>query len=283
MNTLSLRHILFHAIIMSLALVMFYDPAFAARDVKNELQNIQKQRQMVKKAQANLAKQLGDVGNSLKKLDQSLLKARHAYRQVRKDIKTVDKHLLELAAKKKVLQKSMEKLHQQMLNEASAAYQHAGSRSVWVDMLSGVSITEMPHRQYLLKAAMVSQENDRKLWHDAMAKLAVVEQEEQENKNKLLSLQEQRKNAERELVSQVGKKKDAAKQLRSDLNKQKAQDRRLAKQEKALQALLNGLGDTLLASDKKISASSIRKQKGKMPWPLKGRVVVGFHHQTKTG
>ncbi|MDQ7001384.1 MAG: peptidoglycan DD-metalloendopeptidase family protein [Ghiorsea sp.] len=271
------------AFLLALMLCTMVNTAQAARDVKKELQSIQKQRQWVKHAQQALNKQLGSVGQSLKALDVALLKARKAYRQVRKDIKAVDQRLAQLKKQKRTILQTIEKLQYQMIKEASTAYQHAGSQSVWVDMLSGTSITEIPHRQFLLKSAMLSQENDRKVWHKTMEELAVVEKEEAANKEQLLSLQKERKQAEKKLVNRLHAKKKAAKQLRADIKKKKAQARRLAQQEKALQRLVNGLGDTLLASDKKGKTLSIRKQKGKLSWPLQGRVLIAFKHKTSTG
>jgi len=257
--------------------------AQAARNVKNELQSIQQQRQLVKSAQQALNKELGSVGESLKKLDVALLKARKAYKQVRNDIKAVDQRITNLAKKKKNIQKTIEQLQQQMLQEASTAYQHSGSQSVWVDVLSGTSITEIPHRQFLLKSAMLSQEEDRKIWRKTIEELAVIEKEEKANKEKLLALKKERKQAESKLVNKLHAKKKAAQQLRADIKKKKAQDKRLAKQEAALQRLLNGLGDTLIASDKQGRTLSIRKQKGRLAWPLQGRVLVGFKQKTSTG
>ncbi|MDX8388800.1 MAG: peptidoglycan DD-metalloendopeptidase family protein [Ghiorsea sp.] len=269
--------------LLTFSLLSFQSVADAARDVKGELQSIQKQRQMVKKAQQSLASELGTVGRSLKKLDVALLKARKAYREVRKKIVAVDKHLKELNAEKRSIKANIESLYQQMIREASIAYQHSGSQSVWVDALSGTSITEIPHRQFLLKSAMISQEDDRKIWRETMEKLALVEAEEKENKVKLVQLQDERKSVESALVGKVNDKKQAAKKLRSNLKKTKAQEKRLVRQEKALQRLLNGLGDTLLASDKKTQSSSIRKKKGALSWPLKSRVLVAYGQKTNTG
>lgn len=257
--------------------------AEAARDVQAELQSIQKQKQLIKKAQQDLNHELGQVGKNLKQLDIALLQARQAYRDVRKALVSVDNHLQELALEKKNIRKRMQHLYQQMVNEASVAYQRGRTQSIWVDILSDTSITEIPHRQFLLKAAMLSQEKDRQVWRMNMAELAIVEQEEQTNKNKLIVLQKERKDAEQELVSKITDKKNAAKQLRSSIQNKKAQERRLAQQEKALKRLLDGLGDTLLASDKKTQALSIRKLKGKLPWPIKGSVMVAFGQKTDSG
>jgi len=257
--------------------------ANAARDVHGELQNIKKQRAMVKKAQQELTRELGSVGKSLKKMDVSLLEARNAYRSIRKEIVNVDQHLHDLGKEKASIKSNMTLLYQQMVKEATVAYKHSGIQSVWVDVLSDTSITEIPHRQYLLKSAVLSQEKDRASWRKTMHKLSAVEKEEQTNKEKLLTLQQQRKDAERKLVRKIGLKKAAAKKLRSNLEQKKAQEKRLARQEKALQHLLDGLGDTLLASDKKTKVSSIRKKKGKLPWPLKGRVLVAYGQTTSTG
>ncbi len=268
---------------LAMLLPSLWGNAEAARDMQAELQSIQEQKQLIKKAQHDLNLELGQVGKNLKQLDIALLQARQEYRDVRKALVTVDKHLQELALEKENINKRMEDLYQQMVNEASIAYQRGRTQSIWVDILSDTSITEIPHRQFLLKSAMLAQEKDRQVWRVNMAKLALVEQEEQANKDKLIVLQEERKNAEQALVSKITDKRNAAKQLRSSIQSKKAQEKRLALQEKALKRLLDGLGDTLLASDKKTQALSIRKSKGKLPWPIKGNVMVAFGQQTSTG
>ena len=270
-------------LISLMCLTLITTSAEAARDVQNELQQIKKQRQFAQQEQKRLSTELGAVGKNLKQLDLKLLKARKDYRDVRKEITSVDKRLKKLVAEKNSLKDKMHILTQQMLKEASVAYRNSGTRSVWVDILSGTSITDIPHRQFLLKSAMLSQENDRKAWRKSMEKLARVEAAETKTKQNLLTLKQERKDAENALVTVITDKKHAAKQLRSDLKKTKAQDKRLARQAQALQRLLDGLGDTLLASDKKSKTSSIRKQKGKLAWPIQGRVLVGFKQKTNTG
>ena len=269
-------------LLICLTLAVWSIPA-QARDVQAELQSIQKQKQLVRKAQQALNKQLGEVGKKLKILDEKLLAARHAYRKVRQDIAKTNQRLQTLAEQKQNIKKSMQRLFQQMLREAKAAYKHRQNQSVWVDMLSDTSITEIPHRQYLLKKAMLAQEKDRQAWQEKMHILNGIEQEERAKKAELLQLEHKRKKAEQILVSKITDKQQAAKALRSSLQQKKEQERRLAQQEKALKRLLDGLADTLLASDKNLKATSIRKHKGKLDWPLKGHVVVGFGDKTHTG
>ncbi len=269
-------------LLICLALAVWSIPA-QARDVQAELQSIQKQKQLVRKAQQALNQQLGEVGKKLKILDEKLLAARHAYRKVRQDIAKTNQRLQTLAEQKQSIKKSMQHLFQQMLREAKAAYKHRQNQSVWVDMLSDTSITEIPHRQYLLKKVMLAQEKDRQAWQEKMHVLNGIEQEERAKKAELLQLEQERKKAEQILVSKIADKQQAAKALRSSLQQKKEQERRLAQQEKALKRLLDGLADTLLASDKNLKATSIRKRKGKLDWPLKGHVVVGFGDKTHTG
>ncbi len=269
-------------LLICLALAVWSIPA-QARDVQAELQSIQKQKQLVRKAQQALNQQLGEVGKKLKILDEKLLAARHAYRKVRQDIAKTNQRLQTLAEQKQSIKKSMQRLFQQMLREAKAAYKHRQNQSVWVDMLSDTSITEIPHRQYLLKKAMLAQEKDRQAWQEKMHVLNGIEQEERAKKAELLQLEQERKKAEQILVSKIADKQQAAKALRSSLQQKKEQERRLAQQEKALKRLLDGLADTLLASDKNLKATSIRKRKGKLDWPLKGSIVVGFGGKTHTG
>ncbi|MDX8382578.1 MAG: peptidoglycan DD-metalloendopeptidase family protein [Ghiorsea sp.] len=276
-------NIFLHIICLSLLLSFASHEASAARDVQTELQSIQKQRQLAVKAQKELNQELGAVGASLKALDVSLLQARKAYRNVKHQIADIDKRLKKLSASKRKIRKKMRKLYKQMAQEASIAYQHTGSQSVWVDMLSGSSITEIPHRQHLLKQVMQSQGKDRQAWQEATQEIAAIEDKENAQKAKLLALQQERKDAETVLVAKLGTKRKAAKQLRIDLKAQQKHSLRLKKQELALQRLLNDLDDSLLASDKSMQHTSIRKKKGKLPWPLKGRIVLGFGKKTVTG
>ncbi|HIP07144.1 MAG TPA: hypothetical protein EYG66_04660 [Mariprofundaceae bacterium] len=269
------------------AAVMMSTFTAQARDIKVELQQIQQQKKLVRQAQQALNKELGIVGRNLKKLDVKLLAARKAYRQVRKDIAATDQRLKTLTAQKSDIKKSMQNLFQQMLKAAKAAYKHgqnqSQNKSIWVDILSDTSITELPHRQHLLKYALLSQEQDRIAWQAKIDELTAIEKVEQATKDKLIALRQERKSAEKALVVNIANKKDAAKALRSDLHKQKAHERRLAKQEKALQRLVDGLGDTLLASDKQSQIKSIRRQKGKLAWPIQGSIMVGFGQKTTTG
>jgi len=269
-------------LLICLSFILLSSPV-QARNVQAELQSIQKQKQLIRQTQKDLGKELGQVGENLKKLDVQLLSARHAYRQVRSDIKDVDQRLDLLSTKITDIKKSMQHLHKQMFREASAAYQQKRTQSVWVSMLSDVSITELPHRQHLLKYALISQEEVRQAWQEKMEQLNAAEQDEQTNKDKLLVLKAERKNAERELVISIANKKKSAEALRSDIQKKKAQEYRLAKQEKALKRLLDGLADTLLASDKKTTTTSIRKKKGHLSWPLQGSIMVKFGQSTSTG
>ncbi len=274
----SLRFLLL-ALMLSTSLV----EADAARDVQSELKNIQQQRHMVAQAQQALTLKLGDVGKTLKNLDVNLLSARQAYRNVKRQIRAVDKKLHALNTKKKKIRKKMHHLYTQMAKEAAVAYQHAGSRSIWVDVLNGTSITEIPHRQHLLKQVMLSQEKDRLIWREAMQKIADIEKDEQNNKDKLLVLQQTRKAAEDELLNKIAAKRDAAQQLQANITQQQAQQKRLLQQEQALHRLLHGLGESLLDSDKKEAMASIRQQKGKLSWPLKGRIILGFGQKVATG
>ena len=123
-------------------LVAMQTPA-VARNVQAELHQLQKQKKIILQAQLELKQALGNVGKNLKKLDIELLTARKAYRQVRIEIVATDKRLKELSVQKESMQQSMQNLFNQMLREAQAAYRHGRQQSVWVDMLSNVSISEM--------------------------------------------------------------------------------------------------------------------------------------------
>jgi len=271
------------SIILCFLCITVWGTAHAARDVQAELKQLKQQRQMIAQVQKKLNADLGSVGKDLKKLDIELLAARNAYRQVREDINTVDTRIEALVKEKNQFKADIQSLYDQMKSEASAAYQNKGTDSVWVDVLNDVSITEIPHRKYLIKLVMQAQEKDREQWRQAMEKLALLEQEELNSREKLVALKLERKAAEDSLVGHIHTKREAAKKLHADIQAQQQQEIRLAKQEKALQRLLEGMGDTLLSADKQSQSTPIRKLKGKLAWPMDGHVMVGFGKTTHTG
>jgi len=74
--------------------------------------------------------------------------------------------------------------------------------------------------------------------------------------------------------------------VRQDARLKKQRDNQLARQEIALKKLLQGLGSTLVASEKSMNQDDwkpMRKQKGRLAWPLKGRVVANFHSRPAPG
>lgn len=273
----------FFFMLVCVSLLLNSQATLAARDLNVELQHIKKQRQMIAQVQKKLTADLGDVGKAIQHLDMELLKARQAYRQVRDDIDAVDRKIEALVQETNQFKADIQHLFRQMVQEASAAYQHSGRRSVWLDTMNDVSITEIPHRQYLMKLVLDAQEKDREQWRLAMKKLNILAQQELVSREKLVALKQQRKAAENDLVGRVNDKRHAAKQLSADIQQHTQQEQRLAQQEKALKHLLENLGDMLLSADKKSKATPIRKQKGQLAWPIDGKILTGFGGYTATG
>jgi len=145
-----------------------------------------------------------------------------------------------------------------------------------MDAFAGVAVTEIPHRKQMLQFAMRSQEKERLQWQAKVAELAEVEKQEIANREALVQLRKEREQREIEVAGRVAEKQAMADKVKHDVNLNRQREKQLAAQEKALKRLIEGLSVGLLGSDKAARHLSVRKRKGRLPWPLKGKVVATF-------
>jgi septal ring factor EnvC (AmiA/AmiB activator) len=72
--------------------------------------------------------------------------------------------------------------------------------------------------------------------------------------------------------------------VRDKVRAKARKDSRLAREEKALIQMLDEMGADLLAIDRQQTAGvSIRKRKGHLKWPIRGRIVASYHSRPKAG
>lgn len=119
----------------------------AAQNTKAELEQVRQEKQKLVKIRKQLESKLGVLGKELRKLDQALVKARTARREVDARIFETDENISRLRQTNKQLKSDIIYLEEQMIKQSIAAYQKASRQPGWLDIFVGVSVAEIPHRK----------------------------------------------------------------------------------------------------------------------------------------
>ncbi|MDQ7011856.1 MAG: peptidoglycan DD-metalloendopeptidase family protein [Mariprofundaceae bacterium] len=257
--------------------------AGSGQDARGRLEQIKQERSRLAQIRRQLEKQLGGLGQELRELDKKLVRARQGHRTAAAKVRQTDRKLAALEQRRRQLQEQVAMLRQRMLDEAAAAYQHSGRTAGWLAVLAGVAMQEIPHRRYMLNSVMTSQAMDRQAFEQAVTELAAVEAGLRQERQALEAFRRQKKQTEKEIAARYRQKQEMARRVERDMALKRQRDAQLAKQEKALQRLMGGLGEDLLVMDRAPGWKSIRKQKGRLAWPLRGKVVARFGSRPAAG
>lgn len=258
-------------------------PAWAANDAGIRLAQIQQERARLKTVRERLESRLGKLGRSLKKLDQALVEAKVKTRQAGRAVRRANARLAELLVRKRRLAQQVKKLKRSMALEAAVAYRHAGRSPMWMDALFGAAVTEIPHRQYMLASLMRAQADLRHEFVRSLADLHKTEKQVTRQRAELGRLHRERLSRQRQLTGRRQARQSLLNRVRRDASLQKQRDAELARQEAALRKLLAGLDSTLLSTDAMAKWVPIRRQKGRLPWPLRGTIVAHFGSRPAPG
>jgi len=269
--------------ILMLAGAMFSLPAWAGSDVHAQIIQIQQERAHLKALREKLESRLGQLGKSLKKLDRALVRASSDTRKAASVVRQADARLADLTARRLKLEQRVEALKRSMMREAAAAYRYAGRPPLWLDVMFGANVTDIPHRQYVLSRLMTAQAEHRREFAQSVADLTRMEQEVKHQRAELDRLRRKKLTFQQQLAERQRAKRMLWKKMRRDSSLQKERDVELARQEDALRRLLQGIGSTLLSSDTGLKWVPMRKRKGRLPWPVRGRIVAHFHSRPAPG
>ncbi|HKI61690.1 MAG TPA: peptidoglycan DD-metalloendopeptidase family protein [Mariprofundaceae bacterium] len=248
----------------------------ARQNAQSKIERIKAERQRLAKIRQGLESKLGALGKELKHLDQALIKARKASEEARADVQQANERLADLSGQKKLLQKKIDILHERLQDEAVAAWQRSSRSSLWLGVLTGVPVSDIPHRRYLLNTVMQSQADDRRQYQESVASLRNVEMALIRQRDQLVELSEVKRKAEQVLAERVEAKRSVVQGLQRDVQSKKQQEVRLLGEQKALLDLIDNLGKGLLAIDQPKQGKPIRKRKGRLKWPLQGKIVASF-------
>lgn len=271
-----MKHLFRIALLGVLLLPLGVDAASDKQAAKSAIEKIKQERIHLARLRKQLEQQLGGLGEQLRGLDTALIAARKASREVRMQIEASDKRLASLQHRQKQLQQQVASLQQQIWEEAVAAWQRSSRSSAWLGIFTGVSVSDIPHRRYLLNRLVQSQAKDRQAFIDSARELVKVEADMQAQRDRLALLMQEKTAAEKELEKQTDAKRQMISKVRRDVGLKKKRDEQLAREEKALLKLLESVEESLLAEDQPSAGQSVRKRKGKLSWPLKGRIIASF-------
>lgn len=243
----------------------------------SKIEQIKSERLRLAKVRSQLEGQMGSIGRELRKLDSALIQARKSSRAAEKQVQQTDKRLAELKQEKSRLQSRIQGLKKLMMDETVAAWQRSSRSSEWMGLFTGVPVSDIPHRRHLLNVVMHAQEQDRVTYLKSVQDLAQVEAELSEQRQQLEMFRKQKQKAEAELSVRVNDKRGVLNRVRQQVASKKSRDLQLAREEKALLRLLDDMSEGLLAIEKSsTSAQKIRKRKGRLRWPVPGKIVASF-------
>lgn len=253
--------------------------AVAETSTEQKIAQIKQERIRLARVQKELTAELGDIGDELRELDTALIAARRENRDAQANIDVADRKLNNLEAERQRLQQHINTLRQAMLDEIAAAWQRASHSSAWMGVLTGVPVSDIPHRRYLLSRVMHSQKQDRQEYLSSIEQLANLESSLRQQRQELAALQQEKQLLQQKLEKQSAGKRHLAYRVKEKMKSGKRMDMQLAKEEKALLRLLDGFSQEVIVADNQVAASTlqIRKRKGVLAWPLKGRIITGYH------
>lgn len=260
-------------------LLLFSPDTHAAADrqsAQSAIENIRQERIHLARVREQLEQQLGSLGQGLRSLDTDLVAARAASNDVRLQLEASDKEMASLQQQRTKLQQQVESLQQQISDQAVAAWQRSARSSAWLGLFTGVSVSDIPHRRYLLNRLVQSQAEERRAFIKSARALLKVEADMQSQRQRLASLMQEKIRAAEELARQTNAKRRLLQQVRQDVALKKQRDRQLAEEEKALLRLLARMEESLRVEDQPDAGRSVRKRKGSLSWPLQGHIVAGF-------
>jgi septal ring factor EnvC (AmiA/AmiB activator) len=274
---------LFRLLFLTLLLTGFLPCESIAGDTKQELEQIRQQRAELKQVRDELEARLGKLGKELKQVDTLLVAASAEARQAQADVRDADMRIDALKEQQSVLLGKMERLKAHMQHEAALAYRQADQSAMWLDMLFDAQVADIPHRQYILSRLVQRQQQDRLEYAQVQQELATTQSELEKERRGMVALRAVKEKRQEELQKARAGKRKLWRKVRHDSALKAERDAQLARQEEALLKLLKGMGSTLLNADNIDDWKPMRQLKGSLRWPLKGRIVAGFHSPTAPG
>ncbi|OIQ01265.1 MAG: hypothetical protein AUK36_10765 [Zetaproteobacteria bacterium CG2_30_59_37] len=266
-----------------ISLLLFAAAPADAADTAAKLEQVRQQRVEVQRIREQLEAQLGTLGAELKGADTAVVEASSEARQAGDSVKRADTRIAGLKLRQEELRGRMLRLQEHMQREAAMAYRQADRPSLWLDMLFDANVADMPHRQFLMSRLVHKQQQDRAEFAEARQALATTQADIEVQRRELDALRLAKQQRLDELRQARAGKRALWEKVKQDAGLKAERDKQLARQEQGLKKLLAGVGSTLLNTDNADEWTPMRQMKGKLAWPLDGKVVAAFNSPTAPG
>ncbi|MDQ6993976.1 MAG: peptidoglycan DD-metalloendopeptidase family protein [Mariprofundaceae bacterium] len=247
-----------------------------ARDIQHDIHTVKQERAHLRQIRKHLDAKLGQLGRQMHDLDQELLSARTSLKHANRKWLKSKRKVASLSKQQKKLQLTIQKIERHMQAEANMAWKRDHREPSWLDILVGGDVTQIPHRQSMMRFVLEGQAKERRTWETSLHDLNVVEQALRVEYDRLSALKSQKLAAKKKIEVRWKAKHQSMKRLKHDVALKKKREHALKVQEKALLQMLDGLKDALLHSDKVAKQTSVRQKKGHLPWPMRGALVLHF-------
>jgi len=291
MNSASTRPLRFFSLcVLGVLCALLLNPHVAAakRSLQAEARKVAAEQKRVATDRAAMEQRHAALQRDLERLDRQLAPVHTAFRKADDAVRASDRQLNKLAAEERLLQQRTEAVRRRMLGQAEAAWRRGGEHSLRVEMLRPGHIGELPHRHMLLQQLLETQQAEREQFALDMRRLEELQAEVSAQRTQLATLRDGRQKQERQLNRQLAERRKLAASLLRDVRLKRQREADLARQQQRLQAKLHELAATPAAPPVRAASTGIGRVaggeapstsqlgRGKLPWPLHGRVVARF-------
>jgi len=242
---------------------------------EKELVTLQKKIKQLQKNQSNKRTSLTKEQKALKAIDVDIGQSRKNLEQTRVKLRTSSSRLKGLQKQQKQLNKNKIVQQQALKNQIQAA--HAGGKQEYLKLLfnqedPGKVGRTLVYYEYLNKARMSKIQE----FNNTLEKLRQVEKDIRTEQQKLKSLESKQTEANKRLANLKKKQQKSISQLNKTLKNNSKQLKEWQTNELDLKSLLETLKHTVETLIPEESLSGLSGLKGKLRWPVRGRVKENF-------
>ena len=246
--------------------------AAAQQASDKQLSNVQSEIAKQKSAIVKVSKKRRQLNKQLKRDDFAIAKVAKAINTTRKNLNNTQQKLTELAKEKKQLNQDKLTQEQALAHQLRTAYtagQHDYLKMLLNQNESAQVQRSITYYQYLNKARIKEIEQ----FQATIARLSVVEIEQQEKATQLKTLQQTQQQQKKQLEKNKQQRRSTLQALRKELLSNKQQLAKLEQEEANLVAALEKLARQSALSK---NLAGLGKLKRKLKWPVKGRIKHSF-------
>ncbi|NVJ59058.1 MAG: peptidoglycan DD-metalloendopeptidase family protein [Gammaproteobacteria bacterium] len=246
-----------------------------SQETKQQLEQIKGQIKTVQDRLSGQRKEYGSATRQLKNTEQKINSAAKILRATQRQISEQTRSLMTNQTKQKQLQKDLKQHKQLLAQQMQSAY--SSGRQQYLKLLLNQEDPEklgrmLAYYDYLNRArtnsmrqlgdTLVQLAEVKQSIEDSIKKLSVLEKSQLQEQKRLLSLKEQREREVKNLARNIASNDKKLSNLREN--------------EEELESLLRQMQKALREIIKEQNLEGLKKVKGKLTWPIKGRVSLNY-------